>query len=514
MAQKQISARLQGDDYQARFFWYQAAYLLIPDSRVERVKLENDDAPYIDDVTVFHAAPGRRDSGVNCLADYYQVKFHVNQANAYCAEGLMDPSFIGSTKKSLLQRFFGTYSTLRGAYPDFTLGLVSNWTWKSDDKLALAIRHSGALPDAFFEARTRSKLGQLRQRWQEHVGADEAMFRDFASRLRLKLNYFGYSDLNAALNDRLQRAGLIPIDPAQAASPYDELARKFIVEGETDFNAHNLLRVCEREGLLASHIPNARPRRIGFRTFVPFAELIESETDAFVCGADLFDGRHPRTKSSWSELYARFDAFAQAQRPTLTTEHQVLLDCHTSAALAAGYLLTTRAAVWPVGPRPILSPCKPSEPPATPEGSLWTLSTTPLGEGLDVAIAISVTHRVQSDVLRFLLGRGDQIGKLLEFIPTGGHGAQSVHNADHALGLVDELLTRIRELVGEAPVKHVFMAGPNFLTFFLGQRLRPLGQVVVYEYDFDGPEPREYHPALRLPFRPVEAQGVPNDSER
>ena len=47
-----------------------------------------------------------------------------------------------------------------------------------------------------------------------------------------------------------------------------------------------------------------------------------------------------------------------------------------------------------------------------------------------------------------------------------------------------------------------------FFTFFLGQRLRALGEIVVYEFDFDGPEPREYQAALRLPFSQVEAPEV------
>jgi len=48
MAQSQIAARISGDDYQARFFWYQAAQLLYADSRTEKVIIEHDEACHID----------------------------------------------------------------------------------------------------------------------------------------------------------------------------------------------------------------------------------------------------------------------------------------------------------------------------------------------------------------------------------------------------------------------------------------------------------------------------------
>lgn len=513
MAQKQIAARIQGDDFQARYFWYQAALLLIPGAGVAEVKLENAEAPHVDDVTVHFEPPGRRDQGVNSLVDYYQVKFHVDQGNAYCADGLMDPSVIGSKTKSLLQRFYATYMELRDTYSFFTLGLVSNWTWNGDDRVATSIRHSGALPDNFCTSGKRSALGKVRERWQAHVEAEDDAFVDFAARLRLKLNYFGYGDLNQALNDRLRLAGLVPIDLSRSGSPYDELARKFIVDGETEFDAGSLRSACEREGLVAQAEPEQRPRRIGYRTFVPFAELLESETDAFVCGADLFDGRHPRHHSTWAELYQRFAAFTDQQRPGLATSHHVLLDCHASAALAAGYLLTTRASVAPVGPRPALCPQVASTTGSPPDEALWRQSVVSVGDGEEVAVAVSVTHCTGADVTAFVAQAGLPISTLIELEPAGGHGLRSVESADHAVALVDDLVRLIRGAAGTAPVKHLFIAAPNFLTFFLGQRLRALGQVKTYEFDFDGPEPRQYRLALELPMPPNEAHEVRDDTE-
>ncbi|MCX6064971.1 MAG: hypothetical protein NT121_04355 [Chloroflexi bacterium] len=85
MAQKQIAARISGDDYQSRFFWYQATQLLFENSNVERIILEHDDACHIDDVVVYYRSPGRRDGALYSEIDYYQVKYHVDQ-RAYSGE--------------------------------------------------------------------------------------------------------------------------------------------------------------------------------------------------------------------------------------------------------------------------------------------------------------------------------------------------------------------------------------------------------------------------------------------
>src|SRR5690606_3333459 len=138
-------------------------------------------------------------------------------------------------------------------------------------------------------------------------------------------------------------------------------------------------------------------------------------------------------------LHERFSQFIDGQREQLAQNHEVLLDCHASAALAAGYLMTTRAAAWPVGPRPGLVGQKPTGHPAPANGDVWTIEPRDLGEGSDLAIAVSVTHQTGDDVFTYLQGHDEGVGKLLEFTPGGGPGRNSVRDADHALSLVEAL---------------------------------------------------------------------------
>jgi len=94
-------------------------------------------------------------------------------------------------------------------------------------------------------------------------------------------------------------------------------------------------------------------KTIGIRSFVRFAENIGIETDSFVCVADQFDGRHARYESSWMQAASTINEFIESNLQELNRgEHKILLDCHSSLALLAGYLITSRVPVYPAGPRP------------------------------------------------------------------------------------------------------------------------------------------------------------------
>lgn len=501
MAQRQIAARISGDDYQARFFWYQAAQLLYADSRIEKVIIEHDEACHIDDIAVYFKAPGRRDSAHDSAADFFQVKYHVDQKRSYSAKMMLDPTIIGSTAKSLLQRFFEAYLALKGSIPWFTLNLVSNWIWESNDNLAKSIRDSGALPDEFFCASNKSQLGKIRDAWTDHLGTDTATFSEFGRRLRLKLNYFGNNDLNSALSDRLFRAGLVPIDSGCLVCPYDDLARKLIVSGSTSFDTASLLSLCNRENLIQNPAAPRSVRTIGVRSFLPFAESMENETDAFVCVSENFDGRHARSDNSWGIASLSIKKFIDSQRGLINKDHKVLLDCHPSLALLTGYMITSRAPAYPAGQRPKQDIQKPSAHIGTSSKDLWIQkATSVLADSSNLAVIISVTHQIAPDVHSFIREQKFDSVSILELTPATGIGPSSVKDADHALGLATSLIQIIRDYKINGKRTQIFMSAPNFLTFFIGQQMRAIGDVDLYEYDFDGPEPRAYRPSISFPI--------------
>ena len=96
-----VSARIQGDDYQLRYFWLQVCRLFQTHTKVATVGYEVADARAFDDVVVSYNPPVNNDRGGVITTDYFQLKFHVSQDDAIRFDSLMDPQFIGATRDSL-----------------------------------------------------------------------------------------------------------------------------------------------------------------------------------------------------------------------------------------------------------------------------------------------------------------------------------------------------------------------------------------------------------------------------
>lgn len=293
MALKQVGARTEGDVYHGLFFWRQAAALLIPGSRVRQVQLEHDDASGVDDVAVFYEKPGVDAGGWLAMADFYQLKYHVDRRDAYNADALMDPTFINA-KSSLLERFHEAYKRISISHKSFRLHLASNWRWKEDDLIASGLReYDGALPDSLFTSSDGSQLGKVREKWRAHLALDKNDFEVFARKLRFQLDHFGRRDFRELVHAKLALAGLRTPESGQSASLYESLIQQFLMNGTNSFDAASLRELCVREGLLNDQAGATRPiPTIGVRSFVRFAERLEEETDEFTCVAEHFDGRY------------------------------------------------------------------------------------------------------------------------------------------------------------------------------------------------------------------------------
>jgi len=76
---KAVSARRQGDEFQAIFFWEQLVNLLI-DDRVKKVTFESDQRIFVDDIVVEYSEPLIDDqTGRRYIVDAYQCKYHVTK---------------------------------------------------------------------------------------------------------------------------------------------------------------------------------------------------------------------------------------------------------------------------------------------------------------------------------------------------------------------------------------------------------------------------------------------------
>jgi len=490
MALKQVGARTEGDVFQGLFFWKQAAELLRPKSMVERVVLEHDDADGVDDVVVFYSDPGVNAGGWMANADYFQLKYHVDNREAYCSSALIDPSFINA-KYSLLQRFYNAYTKLKTGTGDFRLFLASNWRWQVNDKLAPLLReYDGKLPRKFFEDSPRGKLGKIREQWRIHLGIDHNEFDSFARRLRLQLDLFGRRDFTNYVYVTLEAAGLRIPSADRAACPYESLIQQFLMNGPNSFDAKTLRELCKQEGLLVETKESThRPFSLGVRSFVRSAERIESEVDEFVCVTSQFNGRHPSSNTSWETSLQQVLAFlgnTDRQAQLRTVDSEIALECHGSLALLAGWELSRNSGVR-VAPiqKPSLKSWRPSE--NSSINSRWIEKTVGTEyEVDDIAVCLSVTHEIYADVEAYLsYDDAPRISRIVILTPECGPSPMCISGPDQAYQLAVQLpgiLAKARS--NRRSRVHLFFACPNAMMFFIGQQREALGRFSLYEYDF------------------------------
>jgi hypothetical protein len=508
MAIGQVGARTEGDVYQGLFFWRQAADLLRPNSLVERVVLEHDDADGVDDVAVFYRAPGVNAGGWQANADYFQLKYHVDNRDGYSADSLIDPTFINA-KSSLLQRFHKAYAHLsKQERVPFRLHLASNWRWKDDDKLASLLReHDGELPPKFFEDGAKGDLGKIREKWRAHLSLNVEPFTAFARTLRFQLDHFGRRDFKSYVYATLEAAGLRTPSADRAACPYESLVQQFLMSGQHSFDEATFRALCLKEGLLADlGATPSRPFAIGVRSFMRFAERLESEVDELVCVSSNFDGRHLALGGSWEASAAQVLAFLgdQERRARLRAGEAVIaLECHGSFALLAGWELSRNSGVK-VAPlqKPNLDVWRPTENPAV--GPSWAAPQTieKNADADDVAICLCVTHDVRGDVEVYLASAGaPPVRRLVVLSLEGGPSPQGIKGADHAYQLASALPALLTSARPSRPARaHVFFAGPNALMFFIGQQREALGRLALYEFDFGIERDGSYQLSFSLPL--------------
>jgi hypothetical protein len=492
---------MEGDIFQGMFFWLQAARLLLPASLVNRVVLEHDQSPGVDDVVVYYDAPGINAGGFTCGADFYQIKYHVDRSNEYSVEAFCDPDFIGKTR-SLLQSFYHAHRILNSQGVNHRLHLVSNWDWSSDDPIGPLLRESksGALPDIFFTAGSRSDVGKARAKWRDHLGLEAAEFNSFARRLCLGVNYFARREFRDYLNVQLRSAGLRGIPADRRQDVYDALYREFIIDGPNEFDRASFRAMCEQERLINNEVPSGPPV-FGIRSFLRFAENMENECQRFVCVAEYFDGRYIRDKTLWDKT-VRPEVETFLSDPALRKqEHHLLLDCHGTLAFLAGYELDRKsgARVFPVQKGVETTVWKPTGPipPVTAEPG-WRVEVTDLDKGSrDIAFSISVTHDITEDARECLGKNGIRVVGIINARPVTGVGSQAITSADHAVALANELAEIIRDSRPlNGGVIHLFGSTPNALLFFLGQHRGWFGEIQLYEFDFDGLHGGSYTPSI------------------
>jgi hypothetical protein len=105
-----------------------------------------------------------------------------------------------------------------------------------------------------------------------------------------------------------------------------------------------------------------------------------------------------------------------------------------------------------------------------------------IGQGDQLAIAVSVAVDVGADVLAYLDQAKTPVATLVNLLPARGVGRDAIRGPEEARGLAQELLDAIRgEVRGHEPPLHLFTAGPLGLSLLLGHVWNRMPETQLYD---------------------------------
>jgi hypothetical protein len=503
-----VTVRRDGDTFQARLFWRHAARLLDPESPVIRVGFEKGPKGFDDIWVEYDPARSASDQyGDPLRREHIQCKWHVTP-DSYGYAHVIDPEFINANARSLLQRAREAQLVHAPAGIGVRFTLLTNWRIDRADPLRemIGTRSNAIRLERLYGSLTdNSKAGAVRKAWREHLGIDESELRLLARTLAFGEATDSLDGLREYLDVLFSCVGLRRIPANQNAFPYDDVIFQWMAQGRLEFDGASLKAACAREGLLGQ--AQGRPRVYGVKSFEHAIDRLDERCQEVLDLVPAFDERYIRCDDDWqNKLYPALRAFllgAAKDRQRIG----LILDAHTTLAFAAGSILdvksgrhveleqrTTGTRIWAA-----------DDATSDPNWPKLTADSIEIdGSRPEVAVALGLTHDVSADVRRYIDAKLPSVGRLLILKPATGTGSQSVLCGRHAFEFAEAATGAIREAWSgkSSGLTHLFIAAPNSFTFFFGQRRSILGQVRLYEFDFDGARDRSYMPALTLPIRP------------
>ena len=500
-----IAPRLNGDDYQARHFWFHALEMLDPLSGVASVGYEWKEAKSFDDVTVVFDPPRGQAHRRPLARHFRQVKWQASRAIRFGYADLADPAFIGAASISLLERLRDAY---RPSDPVTRFSLVTTARIADGDPLAdLVSTEDGVLRlDKLRDGKTsRSRMGFVRECWREcmSLANDEELFAILETFAILD----GQPDMEAmqdAVTTKARSVGIqIPLTKTSASDfRFDSLARQLIKRNITSFNRAELVQFLADEGIqIAPTLGTGSPAvQIAVLSFERLArDLSRVSTENMLSLLDMFEGRYLKTETTWKEATDKVAGFLTDRAGSLGNV-RLILDAHASLAFAAGRVLHLKSGVRL---ELVQNGRKGSEIWHATDGShinapCFQTSIEHLGEGSRLALAVGVARSTTNAVKRYLKSASLPVSNLLVCELPAGPDQSGVRGGEHAAVLSDQIAALVRNMCSTGEIKAVdlFVAAPNAFSFYLGQQAQAIGPHQMYEFDFDGSRGSSYTPSV------------------
>lgn len=245
---KAVSARRQGDEFQAMFFWNQLVNVLV-DKNVNVVTFESDQRIFVDDIVVEYSQNILDQfTGQEYCIDAFQCKYHVSRGTTFSVDKLLDPKFINN-EQSMLQRLYDAYLQYLEKGVPFRLHIVSSSGWDAHDQFCRFLSSEGHVRPTFFEKGPRSAQGSLRTKFSHALGISVNELKPFLDVVRFDLG-LNRRQILESLNANLSRAGLLSFDRRITNNLYADLAWKWYEQGINSFDRSRLEELALRERLV------------------------------------------------------------------------------------------------------------------------------------------------------------------------------------------------------------------------------------------------------------------------
>jgi hypothetical protein len=469
---EQSKTRLDGDDYQHLYSWYELIRLLEDDSPYDHGYVEHSGAGAADDVTLHPR------NGVSA-SRYVQVKYHVDFRTGYGFQTFLETA--KPTERGLLRKLFDSWKKLRELGPS-EIWLVSNWA--CDAELGSVVcGNSWSLLQHFFESSERSNLGKSRKAWKVALEASDAEFEDFLKSLRLRFSFGSHTDLEERCDDRMGFLGLKrgPGPRAHAISA----VRGWIKEGgEKKRVTRSTIEEAVAKFDLAAPKKGAPVVSLFVHGWAKRAFDVSPTIELdWTSHFDRAERRIP-SDDGWKALQAELN---EAKEKLSSVQNGNFIDFRGKIPLSCGVLL---GATFPsVGGYTFRT-----EQPSGNEIALWDSNDSPSltefevkheegGPGDDVLVVLAITGDARDDALAFYGEAHPRFAKVVYAEPRTGVGPRSLSNAADAVALAVSGKNILRKARSSAKAKtlHLVVFGPLSFAMFLGQQLNSLGRVVTYE---------------------------------
>ncbi len=501
-----IAARSNGDHYQGRHFWRHALDLLDPNSGVIKVGYEWKEAKSFDDVVVFYDPPMGQSHARPLSCHLKQIKWQTTRHSRFGYQDLADPLFIGASSVSLLHRLKNAVAA--GNNGD-RYSLVTTARITDGDPLAeLVSAEDGVIRlDKLKVGKTEaSKMGAVRKFWREALDLqnDDELY-DILDQFAILDGEPNMEEMREQVTVKAKSMGIHLSSGTTSDFRFDSLAVQLIKSDIQTLDRTGLLEFLKQQDITIAPtlVTQNQPIAIALQSFDRLSTDAKNfSADNVLSLLSKFDGRYLKQDASWSpQLESKIIQFL-SDRLIASSSLRLILDAHASIAFLAGKTLHLKSGatvelvqngrkgkeIW------YASDCT-----SMPNTELLS-SVHDIGAGTELAVAISLTRSTGDDALAFAKDQNRAIGKLVEFLPSDGPQQLSVQGGQHASELSDAITTKILQIKSQNQISkcHFFVSAPNSLLFFLGQQAQALGELQMYEFDFDRAKGGSYSPSFRF----------------